>query len=102
MKFKALYIALFISSICFGQKINSEEILIKNDSIELPGTLTYTKENTPLIIWIHGSGNVDRNGNQHPIVKANYIKQFRDSINKEGIAFLAMIKELQTKRTLNI
>lgn len=98
MKFKALYIAVFISSICFGQKINSEEILIKNDSIELPGTLTYTKENTPLIIWIHGSGNVDRNGNQHPIVKANYIKQFRDSINKEGIAFFSYDKRTSNKK----
>ena len=98
MKFKALYIALFISSICFGQKINSEEILIKNDSIELPGTLTYTKENTPLIIWIHGSGNVDRNGNQGTIVKANYIKQFRDSINKEGIALFSYDKRTSTKK----
>ena len=70
MKFKFLYIALFIGSICFGQKIKSEEILIKNDSIELPGTLTYLKENTPLIIWVHGSGNVDRNGNQKPTINA--------------------------------
>jgi pimeloyl-ACP methyl ester carboxylesterase len=75
-----------------GQKINSEEILIKNDSIELPGTLTYFQENTPLIIWIHGSGNVDRNGNQGTIVKANYIKQFRDSINKHNIAFFSYDK----------
>jgi pimeloyl-ACP methyl ester carboxylesterase len=98
MKFKFLYIAFFISSICFGQKIKSEEILIKNDSIELPGTLTYLKENTPLIIWVHGSGNVDRNGNQKPTINANYIKQFRDSINKEDIAFFSYDKRTATKR----
>lgn len=92
MKFKILHIALLISSFCLGQKINSEEILIKNDSVELPGTLTYFQENTPLIIWIHGSGNVDRNGNQGTIVKANYIKQFRDSINKHNIAFFSYDK----------
>ncbi len=98
MKFKVLYIALFISSICVGQQINSEEILITNDSIQLPGTLTYVKENTPLIIWVHGSGNVDRNGNQQPIVKANYIKQFRDLINKEGIAFFSYDKRTSNKK----
>ncbi len=99
MNYKLLYIALFISSICSGQKINSEEILIKNDSIELPGTLTYTKENTPLIIWIHGSGNIDRNGNQAGVnIKANYIKQFRDSINKHNIAFFSYDKRSANKK----
>ena len=99
MNYKLLYIAFFISSICFAQKISSEEILIKNDSIELPGTLTYAKENTPLIIWIHGSGNVDRNGNQVGVnIKANYIKQFRDSINKHNIAFFSYDKRSANKK----
>ena len=99
MKFKIIYITLFLSSICFGQKINSEEVLIKNDSIELPGTLTYSKENTPLIIWIHGSGNVDRNGNQTGVnIKANYIKQFRDSINKHNISFFSYDKRSSNKK----
>ena len=41
------------------------------------------------MIWVHGSGNVDRNGNQAGYnVKANYIKQFRDEVNEKGIAFL--------------
>lgn len=96
MKCKLIYITLLISSICFGQKINSEEILIKNDSIELPGTLTFSKENTPLVIWVHGSGNVDRNGNQGTIIKANYIKQFRNEINANGISFFSY-----DKRTAN-
>lgn len=99
MKFKLLYIALFLSSISFGQQVISEEVLIKNDSIELPGTLTYSKENTPLIIWIHGSGNVDRNGNQAGVnIRANYIKQFRDSINKHNIAFFSYDKRSSNKK----
>ncbi|MFN0730145.1 alpha/beta hydrolase family protein [Polaribacter gochangensis] len=93
MKTKFLYIFLLIFAVTYGQStITSEEILIKNDSIELPGTLTYSNTKTPLVIWVHGSGNVDRNGNQGAIVKANYIKQFRDEINKENIAFFSFDK----------
>jgi hypothetical protein len=40
-----------------------------------------------LVIFIHGSGGVDRNGNQGPISKPNYIKQLADALNKNGIAF---------------
>lgn len=82
-------------SISFAQ-IKSEEIIINNQAIQLPGTLTYSAENSPLIIWVHGSGNVDRNGNQKPVVKANYIKQFRDAVNKQNIAFFSY-----DKRTAN-
>ena len=92
MKFKFIYITLLISSVCFGQNIASEGILIKNDSIELPGTLSFTKTKTPLIIWVHGSGGVNRDGNQ-----PQYIKQFRDEINKENIAFFSY-----DKRTANL
>ncbi|MFY0603408.1 MAG: alpha/beta hydrolase [Flavobacteriaceae bacterium] len=82
-------------------QVKSEEILIKNDSIELPGTLTYTKDASKLIIWIHGSGNVDRNGNQAGInVGANYIKQFRDSINKQSIAFFSYDKRTATRKNM--
>ncbi len=72
-----LYLTVLIINIStsFAQ-ITSEEILIKNDGIELPGTLTFSEEKTPLLIWIHGSGQVDRNDNQlEQNVKANYIKQ---------------------------
>lgn len=88
-----IYLALYIFGITmsFGQ-ITSEEVLIQNDSIQLPGTLTFSAEKTPLIIWVHGSGNVDRNGNQGAVVKANYIKQFRDEINKNNIAFYSFDK----------
>ena len=92
-----IHISLFLLSIVFGfGQIKTEDILLKNDSIELPGTLSYTEEGTPLVIWIHGSGNIDRNGNQLPYVKANYIKQIRDSLNLKHIAFFSF-----DKRTAN-
>ena len=96
MNIKLLYILCFFSTICFGQTIKSEELLLHNGLIELPGTLSYLEEKTPLIIWIHGSGNVDRNGNQGTTIKANYIKQFRDRINSHNIAFFSY-----DKRTAN-
>ncbi|OAD42809.1 alpha/beta hydrolase [Polaribacter atrinae] len=92
-----IIISIFGISISFAQ-VKSEEILIKNGEIELPGTLTFTKENTPLIIWVHGSGPIERNGNQSAQnVQANYIKQFRDSINKENIAFFSYDKRTANK-----
>ncbi len=98
MKTYITMLFLLINLISFGQsEITSEEILIQNDSIELPGTLTFSKANTSLIIWVHGSGNIDRNGNQGTIIKANYIKQFRDSINKKDIAFFSYDKRTSNK-----
>ncbi|MFT4575642.1 MAG: pimeloyl-ACP methyl ester carboxylesterase [Polaribacter sp.] len=100
MKTKIIYLFLFVWSFTNAQNnIVSEEILITNDSIQLPGTLTYSNDKSPLIIWVHGSGNVDRNGNQAGAnIKANYIKQFRDKINKENIAFFSFDKRTATKR----
>lgn len=88
------YFILLAIGMNFSQdSIQSEEILLKNGDIELPGTLSYTKSSKNLVIWIHGSGDVDRNGNQASAnVKANYIKQLRDSLNKENIAFFSYDK----------
>lgn len=93
------FIIIYILGIALGWgQIKSEEIVIKNDSIVLPGTLTYSDKNDNLIIWVHGSGNVDRNGNQAGMnVGANYIKQFRDAINAKNIAFFSY-----DKRTANM
>ncbi len=96
MNVKFFYILCFFSTICLGQAIKSEELLLHNGLIELPGTLSYLGEKTPLIIWIHGSGNVDRDGNQGTTINANYIKQFRDHINRHNIAFFSY-----DKRTAN-
>lgn len=87
----------FISISGVLTQTKSEEIMINNMEIQLPGTLTFAADKQPLIIWIHGSGNVDRNGNQAGAnVNANYIKQFRDAVNTEGIAFFSY-----DKRTAN-
>jgi pimeloyl-ACP methyl ester carboxylesterase len=80
-------------------QVESEEILIKNGDIELPGTLTYTAQSKDLVLWIHGSGNVDRNGNQEGAnVKANYIKQLRDSLNQQNIAFFSYDKRTANRK----
>jgi pimeloyl-ACP methyl ester carboxylesterase len=92
-----LILYLFATSVVFAQ-IQSEEITVHNKEIELPGTLTYSKENTPLIIWVHGSGPVDRNGNQPAQnVNSNYIQQFRVAINTKNIAFFSYDKRTANK-----
>jgi pimeloyl-ACP methyl ester carboxylesterase len=83
-------IYLFGVTVAIAQ-IKTTEITINNQTIQLPGTLTYPSEKAPLIIWVHGSGGVDRNGNQ-----PQYIKQFREAVNKENIAFFSY-----DKRTAN-
>ncbi|WP_340199289.1 alpha/beta hydrolase [Ascidiimonas sp. W6] len=87
---KILSILLCVCSIAEGQDLISEEISLFNGNISLPGTLSYqkTEGKIPLAIFIHGSGNIDRNGNQAGVnVQANYIKMLADSLNKNGIAF---------------
>ncbi len=94
----ALYLIAYTFSLAtaFAQ-ITSEEVSLNNQGVDLPGTLTFAEEKSPLIIWVHGSGQIDRNGNQSAQnITANYIKQFRDAINKKGIAFFSY-----DKRTAN-
>ncbi|MFK7832382.1 MAG: alpha/beta hydrolase [Winogradskyella sp.] len=101
IKISLVYIlsTLFFNSIQSQSQIIEEEILLKNDSVQLPGTLSYNKtlESQPLVIFIHGSGNVDRNGNQAGInAKANYIKQLSTLLNNENIAFYRYDKRTST------
>jgi pimeloyl-ACP methyl ester carboxylesterase len=73
--------------------------MIWNDSIQLPGTLTYSKATLPqpIAIFVHGSGNIDRNGNQaRANIKGNYIQQLADSLNQKGIAFYRYDKRTAT------
>ncbi|GLB48941.1 alpha/beta hydrolase [Neptunitalea lumnitzerae] len=96
-------IATFIvSHFTFSQEILSEDIDLKNGSIKLPGTLSYPKTDKaiPLAIFIHGSGNVDRNGNQSGIYNPGYIQQLADSLNKKGIAFYRYDKRTATLANL--
>lgn len=99
-----IFLAILISNIAFGQtEISTEELTIWNDSIQLPGTLTYDKtlSKQPLVIFIQGSGNPDRNGNQLQMgIKANYIKMLRDSLNQKGIAFYSFDKRNVTKANI--
>lgn len=91
------YAIVYIFSIIISNaQIKSEEILVNNQAIQLPGTLTYTKEKSPLIIWVHGSGGVDRNGNQ-----PQYIKQFRNAINNQNIAFFSYDKRTANPKNAN-
>lgn len=102
MYFFSYITIFFFSSILSLTQIKKEEITIENGSIQLPGTLTYTEDNSPLIIWVHGSGNIDRNGNQKPMVNANYIEQFRVEINKKGIAFFSYDKRTSNSANMKI
>lgn len=99
MRIKILLLILTLVGQQFTQKdtIQESSFLLKNGDIQLPGSLTYNDKCEQLIIWVHGSGNVDRNGNQTGYnVKANYIKQLRDELNKNNIAFYSY-----DKRTAN-
>lgn len=88
---------LLLSTFLFAQQneIITEDYNLQNDSIQLPGTLSFQKTDKaqPLVIFIQGSGNPDRDGNQKSLgVNANYIKSLRDSLNTNGIAFYSYDK----------
>jgi len=90
------YLTIYIlSTLATFAQIKSEEVLLKNKNIELPGTLTYFQEKTPLIIWIHGSGGINRKGNT-----PNYIQQFREAVNKEQIAFFSFDKRTSNPKNI--
>tara|TARA_R110002167_G_scaffold76032_4_gene211961 strand:+ start:8751 stop:9683 length:933 start_codon:yes stop_codon:yes gene_type:complete len=100
----ALLVSVFLPVIFNAQKIVSEALDLKNGAIGLPGTLTYPKsvDNVPLAIFVHGSGNIDRNGNQVGLgVQANYIKTLGDSLNAHGIAFYRFDKRTATPSNLD-
>jgi pimeloyl-ACP methyl ester carboxylesterase len=95
---------LLSTAFVFSQtNITSEDLLLYNENIQLPGTLSYDKDQTqqPLAIFVQGSGNPDRNGNQLGFgVKANYIKQLRDKLNANGIGFYSYDKRNVTKSNI--
>ena len=98
-KITLLLSLLCVTTLIAQSTITEENYIIYNDSIELPGTLTYNAKlkKQPLAIFIHGSGNVDRNGNQNGLSGANYIKQLSEALNQNGIAFYRY-----DKRTANL
>ncbi len=91
MRAKTVFLILGMTiSICYAQENSvSEELLIMNDSIHLQGVLTYKNDQNPqaLAIFIQGSGNPDKNGNQLGMnIKANYIKQLAEALLEQDIA----------------
>ncbi|MBT8178126.1 MAG: alpha/beta hydrolase [Eudoraea sp.] len=78
-----------------AQEILSEEIAMSNGDILIPGTLSYpdVQKPLPLVIFIQGSGNVNRDGNQAgTLIQSAYIKTLRDSLNVRGIGFYSYDK----------
>lgn len=88
----------------FGQEVISEKTDLKNGKISIPGTLSYPKldKKLPLAIFVHGSGNVDRNGNQGAVIKANYIAQLADNLNKKGLAFYRYDKRTSNPSNISL
>lgn len=101
MKAIAKLIAYLIVNFVIAQPaVVSEDILIWNDSIQLPGTLKSNLEKIPqpLVIFIQGSGNPNRNGNQPSFnVHADYINQLGDALAAQDIAFFSYDKRNVTK-----
>jgi pimeloyl-ACP methyl ester carboxylesterase len=93
-----------VVNLTFGQQGHiSEEIQMENDGFTLPGTLTYNSnlETQPLVIYVHGSGGVDRNGNQPAAgVNPNYIKQLNDSLTLKDIAFYRYDKRTSSQANI--
>lgn len=84
-----VFLLLLLPLICNAQKTIVEKYELYNDSIYLPGTLTYPNLDMriPLVIFVHGSGNPDRDGNQKGIGSTYYIKTLSDSLTAKGLAF---------------
>ena len=82
------FLALICGALCRAQNNQSEEITLYNDSIQLAGTLSIptAAKKPPLLIFVHGSGNIDRNGNQGPALQLGYLKALSDALNARGIA----------------
>ena len=103
MRFKVLLLC-FSASLCFSQNSwKAEDLLVFNDSIKLPGTLSYQNgiEGQTLLIFVPGSGNPDRNGNQPQLgINGNYIKQLAKAMNTAGFAFFSYDKRNVTKENI--
>ncbi|MBU2998072.1 alpha/beta hydrolase [Cellulophaga baltica] len=101
---KPLTTILILSYILSFSQIIKEEINLTNNKISIPGTLSYSKidKKQPLVIFIHGSGNIDRNGNQKGTpIQINYIKALADSLNNQSIAFYRYDKRTSIPQNLD-
>ncbi|CEN51283.1 exported hypothetical protein [Capnocytophaga canimorsus] len=98
---KALLVVLsvlFLTVINAQEVKKSQEIQLTNGDFAIDGVLQLPdKIKSPLLIYVPGSGNIDRNGNQpNTFVQASYIQQLADSLVAKGIAIFRY-----DKRTAN-
>lgn len=67
---------LFLGSVFTVAQIKTEEIIIQNIAIQLPGIFSYSSKKSTLAIWAHHIGALNIKGN-----KVNYIGQLRTPVN---------------------
>jgi len=67
---------------------NHEDLIIKNDSIDIGGTLTWPKNESTnqLVIMISGSGAQDRDESMQPVSDFKPFAELADSLTVNGIA----------------
>lgn len=78
-----------------AQQVQTEELEVRNGEIRLPGTLRVpvSGEAHPLLVFIHGSGNIDRDGNQAgTMIQPAYIRQLGEALASRGLAFFSYDK----------
>ena len=101
MKTIAYFIIYILTNSIVAQSvIVADSIMIHNDSILLPGTLKFNKSlvQQPLVIFVQGSGDPDRNGNQPSFnVHADYINQLGNALSEQNIAFFSYDKRNVTQ-----
>jgi pimeloyl-ACP methyl ester carboxylesterase len=91
----ALLTWLVLGSGVHAQQVRSEETEVRNGEIRLPGTLRVPVggEPHPLLIFIPGSGNIDRDGNQAgTMIQPAYIRQLGEALASGGLAFFSYDK----------
>ncbi|NJB38077.1 alpha/beta hydrolase [Croceivirga sp. JEA036] len=88
MRLVVQIVIAFIVVTCSAQH-KQAKIMFNYDGVSFKGILSYpeSKKPMPLAIFIPGSGPVDMDGNQKPMLQADYILQLADSLNNRGIAF---------------
>ncbi|MDO5608819.1 MAG: alpha/beta fold hydrolase [Capnocytophaga sp.] len=83
-------------------QLQTEEISLSNGNFAIDGELSYiTTKKTPLIIYISGSGNIDRNGNQGTQIQADYIRQLAQALNKREISVFRYDKRTANSKNIS-
>ena len=85
-------------SLFVQDEVQNEPFELYNEEIQLLGQLDLPKDSDTfeVVAFVHGSGNIDRDGNQGQFIQPAYIKQLSEELNKQGIGVLRY-----DKRTAN-